>query len=160
MSKQKLNSEKLDIQSSVTPAVTPPSATPDRKQIGRDKLQKYMKEELRLVKGIFLFPENPGGSEKVTVRKYPGHMFEKTMKDGEEYEIPLYVARFLNGVDVTAEAIDGKLGTCGYNIKQYPTSAVGINPSALLDANGNPMLVNKHKRRFGFQSLEFAGSLQ
>lgn len=159
MTKQKLNSEKLDIQSSITPAVTVPAITKDRKQLGKEKLEKYMTEELRPVRGIFQFFENPGGSEKVTVRKYAGHMFEKFMKDGEEYEIPLYVARFLNGIDVTAEAIGGKLGTCGYNVKQYPTTAVGVGRSGLLDASGNPMLVDKHKRRFGFQSMEFAGNM-
>lgn len=132
--------------------ITPVSAVPvssDRKAEGKAKLEKYMKEELRNVKGIFQFFECPGMGAKITVRKYPGHMFEKEMVDGQEYEIPLYVARFLNGIDVTAEAINGKLGTCSYATSSY-----------LMDKNGVPIITQeKRKKRFGFQSMEFAGAV-
>jgi len=132
--------------------VTPVHEVPvimDRKAIGKAKLEGYMKEELPLVKGVFQFIENAGMAAKVTVRKYPGHIFEKEMTDGQEYEIPLYVARFLNGIDVTAEAINGKLGTCSYPISSH-----------IMDKNGTPIVSQfKRKKRFGFQSMEFGGSI-
>lgn len=145
--------KKLNIKESVTPNVEKKEETPvlikDRKKIGAEKLERYMKEELRMVKGIFQFFECPGMGTKITVRKYPGHMFEKEMQDGKEYEIPLYVARFLNGIDVTAEALNGDIGTCSYEVHSY-----------LTDQMGNPIINrNKRKRRFGFQSLEFAGTV-
>lgn len=117
------------------------------KEESKKKLEKFMKEELRLVKGVFQFFECPGMSAPITVKKYPGHMFQMDMQDGEEYEIPLYVARFLNGIDVTAEAIDGKLHTCSYPINSH-----------IMDKDGNPIVSpTKRKRRFGFQSMEFGG---
>lgn len=144
----KMSSKNLNIKENVTVEQMAPTVTKDRKQLAKEKLEKYMKEELVLVKGIFQFFECPGMAAKITVKKYKEHMFEKTMKDGEEYEIPLYVARFLNGIDVTAEAIGGKLGTCSYAISSY-----------LMDANGVPIISqNTRKKRFGFQSMQFAGS--
>ncbi len=144
-----MTSKKLNVQESVTPNVEVPTITKDRKALGKEKLERYMKEELKMVKGIFKFFECPGMGAKITVKKYPGHMFAQEMQDGQEYEVPLYVARFLNGIDVTAEAIGGKLGTCSYEVHGY-----------LMDKNGMP-IVNKEKRksRFGFQSLEFGGSV-
>lgn len=140
-------SKTLNISDSVTPIVEIPLLGAERKALGKAKLEKYMKEELRMVKGIFQFFECPGMSTKVTVKKYPGTMFEKQMTDGQEYEIPLYVARFLNGIDVTAEAIGGKINTCAYPVHSH-----------IMDANGLPIVsTSKFKRRFGFQSLEFGG---
>lgn len=142
--------KKIDVSASVTPNSPPVSGSvTDRRTLGKEKLEKYMKEELKMVKGQFRFFECEGMSTKVTVIKYKGHVFEKEMRDGETYEIPLYVARFLNGVDVTAEALDGKLGTCGYRISEH-----------LMDKNGSPMVVqNKSKRRFGFNSLDFGAAV-
>lgn len=120
-------------------------ALEERRALGKQKLEKYMKEELKMVKGQFRFFECEGMSTKITIIKYPGHKFEKEMRDGEVYEVPLYVARFLQGIDVTAEALDGKLGTCGYKIHE-----------SLMDKNGMPVVVaNKSKRRFGFNSIDF-----
>lgn len=144
-----MSKEKLDVAKAVTAASTPVSLVTkeERRAAGKEKLEKFMREELRTVKGIFRFFECEGMGAKITVRKYPGHIFEKEMKDGETYEVPLYVARFLNGIDVTAEALDGKLGTCGYKISEH-----------LMDKNGVPMVVaSKAKRRFGFNSLDFNG---
>src|SRR5438445_12181867 len=102
-----MTTKKLDIQSSVTSSVSPSVVLPDRKAEAKAKLERYIKEETKVVKGIFQFFECPGMSAKISVKKYPGvDMFEKEMTDGKEYDIPLYVARFLNGIDVTAEAID------------------------------------------------------
>jgi hypothetical protein len=119
-----------------------------RQAEGKEKLEKFMKEELRTVRGVFQNFETPGTSATVTVQKYPGHKFQKAMMDQVEYEVPLYIARFLNGIDVTAEKIGGKLGTCSYPINTH-----------IMDVNGNPIVSQeKRKRRYGFQSMEFGGS--
>ena len=135
--------------SSVKESITPQSFTaPINKEESKKKLEKFMQEELKMVKGIFQFFECPGMAAPINVKKYPGHFFSMNMQDGQEYEIPLYVARFLNGIDVTAEAISGKLNTCSYPVNSY-----------IMDKNGNPIASpTKRKKRFGFQSLEFAGS--
>lgn len=141
--------KKINVTDSVTPTGLVPVMTEDKKALGKKKLEAFMREELRTVKGIFQFFECPGMSAKITVKKYPGHMFEKQMVDGKEYEVPLYVARFLNGIDVTAEAIGGKLNTCGYPVHSH-----------IMDKNGLPIISHeKIKRRFGFQSMEFGGVL-
>jgi hypothetical protein len=138
------------ISESVEPTEVAPAYIPNRKEEARRKLEKFMQEETKTVKGIFQFFESPGMATKITVRKYPGHLFEMTMTDGQEYTIPLYVARFLNGIDVTAEKIGGNIGTCSYEVHQH-----------IMDANGLPIISHaKRKKRFGFQSLEFAGSVQ
>lgn len=141
--------KKINVAEAVTPSVEIPVMGEERRALGKRKLEQYMKEEIKTVKGIFQFYECPGMSTKITVKKYPGHMFEKTMTDGKEYEVPLYVARFLNGIDVTAEAIGGKLNTGGYPVHTH-----------IMDKNGMPIVSHeKIKRRFGFQSLEFGGVL-
>lgn len=122
--------------------------TPDRKAAAKEKLAKFMKEESRIVKGVFRFFESEGMSAKIIVKKYKElPVFEKEMIDGQEYEIPLYVANHLNGIDITAEAIDGKLGTCSYALHSY-----------LVDKNGAPIVTaQKRKHRFGFHSQSFGG---
>jgi hypothetical protein len=88
------------------------------------------------------------------------------MQDGMEYEIPLYVARHLNGIDVTAAAVGGRINTCAYPVHGFQMKGGELAPSVLgsvgKEAVGIPVPivgVNKWKRRFGFQSLEFAGSI-
>jgi hypothetical protein len=134
-----------------------------RKELAKEALNKFIEEETKLVKGRFRCFETPGASQKIQVLKYPGiPMFSKVMMDGEMYEIPLYVARFLNGIDVTATAIGGKVNTCSYPIhgfksigNELPASYEGSGP------NGEggipvPMIgVVKRVRRYGFESLEF-----
>jgi len=139
---------KLDVTASVTPTTSQTKLSAEAKEAAKKKLNEFIKEETRLVKGIFQNFECPGGNQAVFVKKYPGlEPFNKTMEDGKEYEVPLYVARFLNGIDVTAEHIGGKVGTCSY--PQH---------SHIMDSDGNPTIsVEKRKKRFGFQSLEFGG---
>lgn len=133
-----------------------------------DKLREHMKEESRLVKGIFQLFECPGGSLRLQVKKYPGTerggipSFDKTMTDGETYEIPLYVARHLNGIDVTATAINGRVNTCAYPVHGFvskgpdlPSCNLGSGPSGESLIPVPVVGVAKWKRRFGFQSLEF-----
>lgn len=142
-------SKKINVMESVTPTIEVPVLSKDRKQLAKEKLDQYMREETVLVKGIFQNFETPGMATTIQVKKYKDHFFNRTLEDGKEYEIPLYVARHLNGIDVTAEGINGKLGTCSYPVSSY-----------VMDKDGNP-LVNfaKRKKRYGFQSLEFAGSI-
>lgn len=135
------------------------------KQLLSDQLRKFIEEETKMVKGRFRAIENPGDRARIQVKKYPGvAMFDKWMVDGEVYEIPLYVARHLNGVDVTAAALGGKVGTCSYPIHGFRMEG----PNAELRAGGLgygpegqsgvpvPVLAEvKRKRRYAFESLEF-----
>lgn len=134
------------------------------------KLKKYMEEESKLVRGRFRSYKNPGAREKISYKKYPTpaemhkrgetggvEPFEKWMVDNETYEIPLYVARHLNGVDVTAEAINGKVNSCSYPIHSFISHGGNLAPSQL-DGAGIPVPIitaQKYERRFGFESLEF-----
>lgn len=141
---------KLDIQKNVTKSKPVSKLSDTQKADAKRKLESLIKEETRTVRGIFQNFECPGGSAPVTVSKYPGiEPFSQILEDGKEYEVPLYVARFLNGVDISAEAINGKLGTCSYPVHSF-----------IMDQDGNPTISHeKRKKRFGFQSLEFAGGL-
>lgn len=159
-----MSNKKLNIEGSITPtnSFDAPHITKTGKELAKEKLKKIIEEETRPVRGIFQFFECPGGSTKVTVRKYPGiPAFEMTMVDGGEYEVPLYVARHLNGIDVTATAINGKIGTCSYPVHGFVMSDGNLQPSALGMAPGHsgipvPIVgIQKRIKRFGFQSLEF-----
>lgn len=142
-----MTSKKLDIHSNVTP-VEVPVTTVDMKQAARDKLARIQEEDMKMVKGVFQNFETPGGSLPLQIRKYKGHFFNQVLEDGKEYSVPLYVARHLNGFDAIATHIDGKVGTCSYPISSY-----------LMDASGSPIISTaKRKKRFGFQSMEFAAS--
>lgn len=133
------------------------------KELAQEALKKFIVEETKMVKGRFRCFENPGASQRIQVRKYPGvPMFDRVMTDGEMYEVPLYVARHLNGIDVTARAVDGKIFTCSYPIhgfkfsgNEIPRSQEGFGPSG---EGGIPVPiigVSKRIRRYGFESLEF-----
>ncbi len=122
------------------------------------ELKKFIEEETKTVKGRFKNYETPGGRTRIMVKKYPGvEMFDKWMEDGQMYEIPLYVARHLNGVDITAKSIGGKVGTCSYPVHGFKSTDGNLNPSMLGDG-GIPVPivgVAKRVRRYGFESLEF-----
>jgi hypothetical protein len=146
--RKKMKTKELNIKESVT-ASNAQEFTKDvreeRKDLGRQKLKKFMNEELRMVKGIFKNFETPGMAVPIQVRKYPGNFFNQVLEDGKTYEVPLYVARHLNGIDVTAEAIGGQLGTCSFPVHSH-----------IMDQNGMPIVsTTKRKQRFGFQSLDF-----
>jgi hypothetical protein len=132
----------------------------NKKEIAQDKLNEFMKEETKTVRGRFRCYETPGASQKVTVRKYKDiPMFEKTMTDGEMYEIPLYAARFLNGTDVTAGACECKIHTCSYPVHGFKWDKSSTSPPAsTVDSSGGivPLIgVAKRNRRYGFESMEF-----
>jgi len=173
--------KKLEISESISPAADIPHISKPAKEIALEKLQKFMQEESKLVRGIFQCFENPGATQKITYKKYPTpaemrkrggtggvEPFSKSMTDGQEYEIPLYVARFLNGTDVTAGAVaehgtgNKNIGTCAYSIHGFKYSGNNPPPCELGTGAGNeigipvPIVgVSKRVKRYGFQSLEF-----
>lgn len=156
---------KLNIAKNVTPEVAAPAVVLSKKERAKAVLADLIKEESRLVEGIFQNFETPGASTKISVRKYPGiPPFEKEMTDGETYKIPLYVARHLNGIDASAGAAgdvkNANIGTCSYPIHGFLAKGDQL-PASQLGDKGIPVpLVGivKRKKRFGFQSLEFGGS--
>lgn len=97
------------------------------------KIEKNKEEDLRMVRGIFKNLECPNGSVRFSQRKYKGEQVrEYVMWDGREYEVPLYVAKYLN------------------NNCAYPVHA------ASLDADGKPSeTVGKMVNRFAFISTEY-----
>lgn len=158
-----MTSKKLNIQDSVTPTVASISKTP--KELAQEKLKEFIAEETRMVKGRFRFLETPGGSVRIQVKKYPGvPMFDKTMMDGEIYEVPLYIARHLNGIDATAKAVNGNVGSCSYPVHGFkwnpgnpmPASMEGFGPAGEGGIAVPIVGVAKRVRRFGFESLDFS----
>ena len=135
------------------------SLTP--KEIGRAKLDKIIEEEgKKYVKGRFRNYETPGAAAEIQIRKFPEDrvpMFKKRMNDNEVYEIPLYVARHLNGTDRCAEAIGGKIYSCSYLVHGFNANPDGSFANTQEDDHGIPVpiLTNKYKKRYGFESLEF-----
>lgn len=122
------------------------------------ELQKLIEEESKLVKGRFKNYDVPGGPLVFNSRKYPGQeVFKKTFMDGGVYEIPLWVARHLNGVDVTAKELDGKLGTCSYPVHGFKWDPGQNAPANQVGPAGEilPTTISKRVQRYGFQSLEF-----
>lgn len=175
--------ESTNLSQSVTAAIEAPYVAPTTKDAAAEKLMKFMQSESRLVRGIFQFFENPGATQKIHYKKYPTpaemrkrglsggvEPFFKVMTDGREYEVPLYIAKYLNGIDDTANAFgnantrNANIGTCSYPIHGFkyagdsaPASQLGFGPA------GEGMIpvpiigITQRKKRFGFQSLEFAG---
>jgi hypothetical protein len=127
------------------------------KQQREDSIRKLAEEEKRLVKGRFRNYETPGGAATVYVKKYHEKYmppFDKTMMDNEMYEIPLYAARFLNGVDVTAKEVGGKINTCAHLVHGFKEVNGDLKRSEG-DGIPVPIITGKYCRRYGFESLEF-----
>lgn len=124
-----------------------PKIIHNNKEAAKKELESFVQEEKRLVKGIFKNYECPGGCARIVQHKYPGEkLFDKTMFDGQEYEVPLWVARWLNGIDVTAKACNGRIGSCSYPRHEYSVDA----------SSGKPIQsVGERRQRYGFQSLDF-----
>lgn len=123
-----------------------------------DKIRKIAEEEKRLVKGRFRNYETPGTAAYIYVKKFHekyAKPFEQTLLDNEMYEIPLYVARFLNGVDVTAKEANCKINTCAKLIHGFQQASSGDFPLSKTDGIPVPIITGKYSRRYGFESLEF-----
>ena len=147
--------ESLDHISTVTTPQT-------KKELTKPLLKKFMDEESQTVKGVFRNLETPGGSLRVQIKKYPDlPMYDKTLQDGETYEVPLYVARHLNGTDVTAKHVGGKIHTCQFPVHGFKWQD-GKPAESTLDGGGIPVPViqpSKWTRRYAFESLEFNASV-
>lgn len=162
-------SKDLNIAKNVTPAVESTHISKTKKDAAKDKLASLIAEETKMVKGIFQCFETPGATVKITVRKYPGiQPFDMTMTDGQIYEVPLYVARHLNGIDKTAGALgdpntrNSNIGTCSYPVHGFLWKNGAPPPGAAMGDGGIPVPivgVAKRVKRFGFQGLEFAGEV-
>ena len=112
----------------------------------RDRLEKLQKEESRCVEGVFRFHECPGGTLSVPMKKYRGKVYKVNLKDGETAKLPLWVARWINGYDASAQARDGKIDSCGYPIHAHTVDRV----SGITVVN-----VGQVRRRMAFESTEF-----
>lgn len=159
----------LNIAGSVTPKeptkiITDASDAPqeNRTVSNSERLQKFIEEETKMVKGRFRCFDNPGSSVRIQVRKYKGvPMFDKTMIDEGTYDIPLYVARHLNGIDATATSVNGKINSCSYPVHGFKSENNQLTPSYEGMGPDGPMLmptehIAKRVRRYGFESLEFS----
>lgn len=159
MEKKKVKDEEPIVMSNV--------ATKSKKEQTRELLKKFADEEKVLVKGRFKCIENPGDTVRFNnIRKYPEDLapvFTLTMTDGGIYQIPLWMARYLNGIDVTAKALNGRINSCSYPIHGYlwdekkgvPISGNDINN----ESHGVPVTtiaIEKIKQRYAFESLEFS----
>ena len=130
-----------------------------KKQLCRERIQSIVDEGTKLVKGRFKNYESPEGTATICVKMFPDvPEFNKTMMDGGVYEIPLYVAKFLNGVDMLAGGTGGKTHTCSYAVNGFKWEDGQAAPTNQLDGQGIPVpiiTVAKWNRRYGFESLEF-----
>ncbi len=129
----------------------------------KEKLRRLIEEETKMVKGRFRFHECPGAMQKIQCQKYPGvPMFSMDMVDGEIYTIPLWVARHLNGVDVSAGACSDspnpKINSCSVPQHDYLWADGSDLPNSGLSDGMQPVRkigVKKWDRRFSFESMEF-----
>ena len=121
-----MNSFAATKEKDITPKEKEVTVTLSKKEEGKKRLEKLKTEEMRIVKGRFLFHECPGGSIQVVCKKFKDHLFDKVMIDNEEYEIPLYVARWLNGIDRSAEDLNGIINSCSYPVHAYAQTPQGI----------------------------------
>ena len=150
---------KLNVAASITPEQKPLEVK--ETSTNKDRLQKLISEETKTVKGRFRNYDNPGSAARIQVRKYPGiQMFDKWMFDEGTYEIPLYVARHLNGVDVVATALNGKTHTCSYPVHGFKSNDGNFPIGEESYCQDGPTVVPKQSvvkrvRRYGFESMEF-----
>lgn len=146
-----------------------PGKIQSNRDLAKQVLERLIKEETRIVKGIFQCFETPGSTVKIIVDKYKGYRFEKTMTDGEMYDVPLFVARHLNGIDASAGAASDyknpNIGTCSYPVHGFMMRGNSLNTSQE-GFNGHhggipvPIVgISKRVKRYGFQSLEFAEAI-
>ncbi len=148
---------KLDISNNITVTDAPHIAVTD-KEASKELLEKVIKEDTKMVKGKFRCYETPGANQRIQIRKYPGiPMFDKVMEDGKEYEVPLYVARFLNGTDAVAKGCNYVVNSCAFPTHGFKYEN-GMPKQFAEDGGGVPVPIIqpvKWTKRYGFESLEF-----
>lgn len=129
-------------------------------------LLDLIKEETKTVKGRFRVygaDGNPldGAWEKVTFRKFPEELvpaFSQLMQDGQTYEVPLYIARFLNGYDGAAKARNGLINSCSFAVHRWKTTQHGAPVASNVSNHPGATPVDlaepdKYKRTYGFESM-------
>jgi len=107
--------------------------TAEARKKASEMVEKARKEDERLVKGVFKNLKIKGGDVKFPYKAYKGEPLRiYTFKDGEEYEIPIGVARHINR-------------DCRRKIHSY-----------LVDKDGAPYAhPTKHEQLAEFVSTEF-----
>lgn len=162
------------ISQNVTPQ-TPTAHAPRSKEKFSQALLDKIAEDTKMVKGVFRVfgvDGNPmaGAMEKITFRKYPEELvpsFSKYMLDGETYEVPLYIARFLNGIDACAHKLNGKIHSCSFPVHGWLTTRDGGLKEGQLGVAANGMFgvpmemssPQRYKKRFGFEALIFEAAV-
>lgn len=102
-----------------------------------EDIEKMRKDANKTVKGVFRCHEPRGGSVTLVWKEYKGDPIRRwTLKDGQEYDVPIGLAKHLNK-------------NCGYAVHSH-----------ILGADGNPLVDRQGKQvsRMNFESLEFYGS--
>jgi len=95
--------------------------------VNKDSIEAMTPETDKKVHGTFVNIECPGQPGKVCGKYYQGmQYFEKVFEDGQQYTIPLSVARFINE-------------RCKYEEHSY-----------LVDEKGEPIKTNKFRPRYKF----------
>lgn len=110
----------------------------DRRSKQKRKIDYDLDKEAQVVRGVLRYHAIPGGMlEFCYKRPYEGAPIEKySMRDGEVYEIPLYIAKHLNK-------------NCWYPVHKYA-----------LDDRGNPQqVIGKKVQTVSFESLEFVDDI-
>ena len=80
------------------------------------------------------------------------------MVDNEMYEVPLYVARHLNGIDASAGGGTTKINTCSWPTHGFKWDSDKAMPASREGDAGIPVPligISKWNRRFGFESTVF-----
>lgn len=116
-------------------AINAANIVTSKRDMARAELERRQKEDSRMVKGIFRMHEPPGGEVSFPFRAYKEPIKQYTFKDGQEYEIPLAVAKHLNK-------------NCNYTTNTY-----------ILGPDGKPDMqqAGKVRSRMNFESLDFWG---
>jgi hypothetical protein len=113
-----------------------------------DKLSMKQMEDSKLVKGTFIYRSSKGGVYTCRLRKYRGDpLAPRKFVDGQDYVVPLWVARWLNGDPEEfgcAEVIHSPRADSGAGAE------VGkITQSGMIEGNTN--LINSSRREAVFQ---------
>ena len=131
-----------------------PAADLSPKEKARRRLEDIKSEEMKMVKGVFRNYEQKDAAEYVEFRKYPGiPTFKKWMHDGKDYEVPLYVARYLNGVDAVAPEGKRQINCCAYPVCAEQSGNTTYGDDGLPVPNVHNI---KWVKRIGFESTGFA----
>lgn len=124
--------EELKSQEGNTGLVTDVSTTQQSSVPKKKSWELERQRDRKLVKGRFLYHEVPGGEMAFNYYRYKGDPVETyKLKDGQEYTIPLGVAKHLN--------------QCGVPVHQH-----------MVDEAGKPSIrIGSFQRRCTFQPTEF-----